>query len=398
MGELEKVKNFDWDDWRKRFLKFHNNKKSRVTDFFRKLDDDGDGYCPRDEFIDGILKNKFPSSKLELNAVADKFDHGDGMIDWREFIAALRPDWEERGPLTDTQRIDDEIKRQVAQCTCRQKFKVFQVGEGKYRFGDSQKLRLVRILRSTVMVRVGGGWCALDEFLVKNDPCRAKGRTNVELREQFTLASGVSQSMTPFKSKAPRESPTSSVSGDTRNGSMQGPITKIKEKSERSLGMNVRSSVDYGQDDYGRRSSGMGRNSLTPGSQPGSRPGSRAPSHHGSNVSLNSEDDGRRGSGVRRTSSMRSGSRGLRPTPMGFGSQVPRKTSTPGDRKRTDSNSSTDRTPLAARTRTPSGSGPRGSLQRTGSNIGQRSTGYSADMGQRATAYSADGSKFGSSS
>merc|ERR1712218_737527 len=66
---------------------------------------------------------------------------------------------------------------------------------------------------------------------------------------------------------------------------------------------------------------------------------------------------------------------------------VPRKTSTPGDRKGTDSNSSTDRTPLSARTRTPSGSGPRGSLQRSGSN-----------MGQRATAYSADGSKFGSSS
>merc|ERR1719229_1848551 len=266
LQELEKVKNFDWEDWRKRYLKHHNNKKSRVQDFFRKLDEDGDGYCPRDEFIDGILKAKFPSSKLEMNAVADKFDHGDGMIDWREFMVALRPDWEERGPLTDTQRIDDEIKRQVAQCTCRQKFKVFQVGEGKYRFGDSQKLRLVRILRSTVMVRVGGGWCALDEFLVKNDPCRvvihglpgchanhewfcpvaietmaamaadrptsrsqsslsrkssnssrkssapaqsnpSKGRTNVELREQFTLASGVSQSMTPFKSKAPRESP-----------------------------------------------------------------------------------------------------------------------------------------------------------------------------------------------
>merc|ERR1719402_2132054 len=157
--------------------------------------------------------------------------------------------------------------------------------------------------------------------------------------------------MTPFKSKAPRESPTSSVSGDTRNGSMQGPITKIKEKSERSLGMNVRSSVDYGQDDYGRRSSGYGRNSL--------RPGSRAPSHHGSNVSLNSNDDERRGSSVRRTSSMRSGSRGLRPTPMGFGSTVPRKTSTPGDRKRTDSNSSTDRTPLSARVRSKSYITPR---------------------------------------
>jgi dystonin len=60
----------------------------------------------------------------------------------------------------------------VAKCTCLTRYKVFQVGEGKYRFGESQKLRLVRILRSTVMVRVGGGWVSLDEFLVKNDPCR----------------------------------------------------------------------------------------------------------------------------------------------------------------------------------------------------------------------------------
>lgn len=203
--------------------------------------------------------------------------------------------------------------------------------------------------------------------------CRvaAKGRTNVELREQFTLASGVSQSMTPFKSK-PRgdrgDSPTSSVSGDTRNGGMQGPITKIKEKSERSLGMNVRSSVDYGNDSYDRRASAQGSN-----------PGSR----YGSNMSLNESEDGRRGSGVRRTSSMRSGSKTLRPSPMGFGSGVPRKTSTPGGRERTDSASSTDRTPFSARTRTPSGSGPRGSLQRSGSNL--------------KTPYSADSSKYGSS-
>merc|ERR1712038_1788911 len=215
LHELEKVKNFNWDEWRKRFLKHHNNKKSRVTDLFRKLDEDADGFLSRDDFIEGILKNKFPSSRLEMNAVADKFDHGDGMIDWREFIAALRPDWQDRGPLTDMERIDDEINRQVALCTCRQKFKVFQVGEGKYRFGDSQKLRLVRILRSTVMVRVGGGWMALDEFLIKNDPCRAKGRTNVELREQFTLASGVSQSMTPFKSKPRDRSPSGSISGES---------------------------------------------------------------------------------------------------------------------------------------------------------------------------------------
>ncbi len=45
--ELEKVKNFDWDEWRKNFLKHNNNKKSRVTDLLRKLDEDGDGNLTR---------------------------------------------------------------------------------------------------------------------------------------------------------------------------------------------------------------------------------------------------------------------------------------------------------------------------------------------------------------
>ena len=75
LSELEKVKNFNWDEWRKRFLKHNNNKKSRVTDLFRKLDEDADGFLTRDDFIDGILKNKFPSSKLEMNAVAGNFDN-----------------------------------------------------------------------------------------------------------------------------------------------------------------------------------------------------------------------------------------------------------------------------------------------------------------------------------
>ena len=109
-----------------------------------------------------------------MQAVADMFDHNsEGVIDWEEFLVALRPEWQE-GPKCEADKVHDEVRRLVMLCTCRQKFRVFQVGEGKYRFGDSQKLRLVRILRSTVMVRVGGGWCALDEFLMKNDPCRGK--------------------------------------------------------------------------------------------------------------------------------------------------------------------------------------------------------------------------------
>ena len=71
LNELENVKNFNWEEWRKRFLKFHNNKKSRVTDLMRKLDEDADGFLQRDgEFVEGILKAKFPSSRLEMNAVA----------------------------------------------------------------------------------------------------------------------------------------------------------------------------------------------------------------------------------------------------------------------------------------------------------------------------------------
>jgi len=239
------------------------------------------------------------------------------------------------------------------------------------------------------MVRVGGGWCALDEFLIKNDPCRAKGRTNVELREQFTLASGVSQSMTAFKSKSKAEaSPNSSVSSQSgQRPSMSGPITKIKEKSERSLGMAVaqtRASMDAGYDNetftgFTRRQSGI----------PGSRNGSRPPSRTGSNLSLDSDPEYR--GGVRRTSSMRSGGSSGRPpyrqTPVGFGSSTPRKTSTPlgNGAKRTPSNSSTDRTPMAGRTRTPT----------TGSTIQRSGSGLSDNRrtSKTTTSYGADGSR-----
>ena len=67
------------------------------------------------------------------------------------------------------------------------------------------------------------------KVLIPFSPNLAKGRTNVELREQFTLASGVSQSMTAFKSKSKAEaSPNSSVSSQSgQRPSMSGPITKV---------------------------------------------------------------------------------------------------------------------------------------------------------------------------
>lgn len=33
---------------------------------------------------------------------------------------------------------------------------------------------LVRLLNKSVMVRVGGGWIPLEEFVQNNDPCKGK--------------------------------------------------------------------------------------------------------------------------------------------------------------------------------------------------------------------------------
>lgn len=39
-------------------------------------------------------------------------------------------------------------------------------------FGEKQKIVLVRLLNKSVMVRVGGGWIPLEEFVLNNDPCK----------------------------------------------------------------------------------------------------------------------------------------------------------------------------------------------------------------------------------
>nr|KAF6341137.1 hypothetical protein mMyoMyo1_004146 [Myotis myotis] len=317
LEELREFANFDFDIWRKKYMRWMNHKKSRVMDFFRRIDKDQDGKITRQEFIDGILSSKFPTSRLEMSAVADIFDRdGDGYIDYYEFVAALHPNKDAYKPVTDADKIEDEVTRQVAKCKCAKRFQVEQIGDNKYRFflgnqfGDSQQLRLVRILRSTVMVRVGGGWMALDEFLVKNDPCRAKGRTNMELREKFILADGASQGMAAFRPRGRRSRPSSRGASPNRSTSVSSPAVQAASPQVHATSTPKGTPIQgsklrlpgylsgkgfHSGDDSGLITTAAARvrtqfadpkkTPSRPGSRAGSKAGSRASSRRGSDAS-----------------------------------------------------------------------------------------------------------------
>ncbi|XP_059365706.1 microtubule-actin cross-linking factor 1, isoforms 1/2/3/4 isoform X14 [Carassius carassius] len=309
LEELKEFANFDFDVWRKKYMRWMNHKKSRVMDFFRRIDKDQDGKITRQEFIDGILASKFPTSRLEMTAVADIFDRDcDGYIDYYEFVAALHPNKDAYRPTTDADKIEDEVTRQVAQCKCAKRFQVEQIGENKYRFflgnqfGDSQQLRLVRILRSTVMVRVGGGWMALDEFLVKNDPCRARGRTNLELREKFILPEGLSA----FRSRGRRSKPSSRTASPTRSSSSAShsahscaslpsapatPTASSRSSQSQSRGY-AKPWLAHSKTPTPTKCQSCPEHSQTPGHEGGSTSKLKRPTFHSSRGSLTGENGG----------------------------------------------------------------------------------------------------------
>ncbi|KAI5638764.1 growth-Arrest-Specific protein 2 domain-containing protein [Phthorimaea operculella] len=84
----------------------------------------------------------------------------------------------------DLRSLDERVRDLVERCSCPTQFPMVRVSEGKYRIGDTKILIFVRILRSHVMVRVGGGWDTLAHYLDKHDPCRcrAQHRTSLSAR------------------------------------------------------------------------------------------------------------------------------------------------------------------------------------------------------------------------
>ena len=89
------------------------------------------------------------------------------------------------------------MRELVKECTCPTQFPMVYVSDGRYRIGDSKYLIFVRvgahrirdqrrasnfqILRHHVMVRVGGGWDTLQNFLDKHDPCRHRAASDASM-------------------------------------------------------------------------------------------------------------------------------------------------------------------------------------------------------------------------
>uniref|UniRef100_A0A8V5FHG7 Uncharacterized protein n=1 Tax=Melopsittacus undulatus TaxID=13146 RepID=A0A8V5FHG7_MELUD len=111
LRELEDLAHFDFGLWRKRYMHWIGQMKSRVLDVFRGIDRDQDGRISQREFIDSVLASKFPTNVLEMKAVASIFDmNGDGFIDYCEFVSALHPNRDLLRRGADADQIQDEVR------------------------------------------------------------------------------------------------------------------------------------------------------------------------------------------------------------------------------------------------------------------------------------------------
>ncbi|XP_072159973.1 uncharacterized protein [Bemisia tabaci] len=215
----------------------------------------------------------------------------------------------------DLKSLDEMVREQVEKCRCPTQFPMIRVSEGKYRIGDTKVLIFVRVLRSHVMVRVGGGWDTLSHYLDKHDPCRCKSAHRATTSAKVVgIKSGgpaleLNNAQVHYERSPPRtrRSSTSSVgSGGTpstnltpgvpnhtqaraRNRS-RSPTPKPTSAPRHSLSLGTRASMDAGR----RSRSPTPRNTRPSGptlatADRASRPRSKSPLPQTENFTILSE-------------------------------------------------------------------------------------------------------------
>uniref|UniRef100_A0A0N4ZNW0 Calponin-homology (CH) domain-containing protein n=1 Tax=Parastrongyloides trichosuri TaxID=131310 RepID=A0A0N4ZNW0_PARTI len=238
--ETNELANFSFSEWRDRYMKWHDLGKLRINDIFRNFDDKGTGYLPKENIISPFLLSSFPTTKKEMEKVANFFDEGNNKISVKKFLQALKVPSEknESNKVEEMMIIENEIERQFGQCKCCEKYnfkKICTTDSGvTYSFGSNSTVkRLVRILQYSIMVRVGGGWESLETFLQSHDPCRMVKKTNSEIYSSLrSNASNAATKMENFTQKRHNSYGLNSVSTGTKSSDTTPRRTPSRQNSK----------------------------------------------------------------------------------------------------------------------------------------------------------------------
>ncbi|XP_073527895.1 GAS2-like protein 1 isoform X2 [Phyllobates terribilis] len=178
-----------------------------------------------------------------------------------------RPQMPARPPRTlcDLKNLDELVREILGCCQCPSQFPMIKVSEGKYQVGDSNTLIYVRVLRSHVMVRVGGGWDTLEHYLDKHDPCRcqfASHRAPASRPITFSPQRGAnltvprtsSPSRGRYSEALPRNIPNPEPSTPRR--SAPGPATSLNSTTKTAVSQKDRPGINSFRPPRPRRYSG----------------------------------------------------------------------------------------------------------------------------------------------
>ncbi|XP_037338846.2 GAS2-like protein 1 [Pungitius pungitius] len=137
------------------------------------------------------------SRKESIRSVEDEEDEPDP----EPFI------WPQKRVLCDMRNLDELVREILGRCSCPAQFPMVKVSEGKYKVGDSSALIFIRVLRTHVMVRVGGGWDTLEHYLDKHDPCRCAAFAHRYHQAKSSGQGGQSKSSSAHSSRSTSPGP-----------------------------------------------------------------------------------------------------------------------------------------------------------------------------------------------